>query len=129
LIQSLADFASWSGVSSHTIELTLIAFGITLPALATALIAAIKGEEDIATGTILGANIYSLLLAMTTSALIIPPKLINTVFWRDLPVLFSLMALLVFLNMHYKKELTAWHGGILLIIYCSYILSLVLKSI
>ena len=64
LVQSATEFARWAGMSSLTISLTIIAIGATLPGLATAIMAVLKGEEDIATGTILGSNIYSLLLIL-----------------------------------------------------------------
>ena len=101
----------------------------TLPGLATAIMAVLKGEEDIATGTILGSNIYSLLLILAfPKTYITPNKKSSTVLWRDMPVMLSLTLLLFFLNYQYKKKLSLWHGGILLIVYCSYIISLVIKA-
>jgi cation:H+ antiporter len=108
--------------------LTVIAFGTTLPELATAVTAALKGEEDIAIGTILGSNIYNLLLILAFPAIINPEKVSNVVLSRDMPVLISLTVLLFFLNYYYKKRLSPWHGGILILVYCSYIASMVIKA-
>ena len=128
LVQSATELATWFGMSHLTIELTLIAMSMTVPGLISALIAAIKGEEDLATGTILGANIYSLLLILVFPTIILPAKISNIILWHDLPVMLSLTLLLIFLNFYYKKQLSAWHGGILLIIYCSYVISLIIKA-
>lgn len=128
LIQSAAEIAGWSGMNQLTIDLTVIAIGTTLPALVTAITAILKGEEDIATGTILGANIYSLLLILAFPMIIMTSKISSTILWRDLPVMISLAVLLFFLNFQYKKKLSPWHGGILLSVYCSYLISLVIKA-
>ncbi len=128
LVQSATMLAIWAGMSQVTVGLTIIAIGATLPGLATAVTAALKGEEDIATGTILGANIYSLLLLLTFPTIITPAKISTTVLWRDMPVMLSLTVLLIFLNYQYKKKLALWHGGILLLVYCSYVISLIIKA-
>lgn len=128
IISSSVAIAQWFGISELTIGLTIIAFGTTLPELATSITAAFKGEEEIAIGTILGSNIYNLLLILVFPAIINPAKISNIVLWRDMPVLFALTVLLIFLNYHYKKKLSPWHGGILVLVYCSYIISLILKA-
>lgn len=128
LVQSATDLAVLSGMSELIVSLTLIAICATLPGLATAITAALKGEEDIATGTILGANIYSLLLVLAFPTMITPAKISSTILWRDMPVILSLTVLLFFLNYQYKKKLSPWHGGILLIVYCSYVISLFIKA-
>jgi len=127
-VQSATEIANWLGMSQLTVSLTIIAIGATLPGLVTAVTAVLKGEEDIATGTILGANIYSLILILAFPTLITPAKTSTTILWRDMPVMLSLIALLLFLNYQYKKKLSPWHGGILLIVYCRYIISLIIKA-
>jgi cation:H+ antiporter len=128
LVHSTTELAKWAGMNELTAGLTIVAMGTTLPSLATALTAALKGEEDIAVGTILGTNIYSLLLILAFPTIITPAKISTTILWRDLPIMLSLTVLLIFLNYQYKKKLSPWHGGILLIIYCSYVISLVIKA-
>lgn len=129
IVSSSVGIASWSGMSELTISLTIIAFGTTLPELATAITAALKGDEDIALGTILGSNIYNLLLILAFPALINPSKINTIVLRRDMPVLIALTLLLFFLNHHYKKNLSSWHGGILILVYVCYIVSVVIKAL
>jgi cation:H+ antiporter len=128
LVLSGAELARWSGVSQQIIGLSTIAIGATLPGLTSAITAVFKGEEDLAAGTILGVNIYNLLLILAFPTIITPAKISNTVLWRDMPVMLSLTLLLFFLNYQYKKKLSPWHGGILLVVYCSYIISLFIKT-
>ncbi|CEG56408.1 sodium:calcium antiporter [Legionella fallonii] len=128
LILSIAELAKKVGMNEYITGCTIIAMSATLPSLITAITAALKAEEDIAAGTILGSNIYSLLLILAFPTIIIPAKISTTVLWRDIPVMISLTILLIFLNYQYKKKLSFWHGGILLIVYCSYVISLVIKA-
>lgn len=127
-VTSAAELARWSGISELTIGLTILAIGTTLPELATSITAALKGEEDLAIGTILGSNIYNLLLILAFPALINPAKVNTSVLWRDMPMMMSLTLLFIFLNLYYKDKLSRWHGGILLLVYCSYIVSLVIRA-
>ena len=127
LLQSAIELAQWLGVNQLIVDLTIIAIGTTLPGLATAITAALKGDEDLASGTILGANFYSFLLILVFPAIITPAKISSTILWRDIPVMLSITLLLYFLNFIYKKKLSPWHGGILLIVYCSYVISLFIK--
>jgi len=128
LVMSAADIARWSGMSELTIGLTIMAIGTTLPELATAITAALKDEEEIAVGTILGSNLYNLLLILAFPAIINPAKISNTILWRDMPTMLALTLLLFFLSYQYKKKLSPWHGGILLLIYCSYLVSMAIKA-
>jgi cation:H+ antiporter len=127
LLNSTIEIAKGLGINQLMVNLTIIAIGTTLPSLVTAITAAIKGEEDLAAGTILGANFYSFLLILVFPIIITPAKISSTVLWRDIPVILSISLLLYFLNFQYKKELSPWHGGILLVIYGSYVLSLFIK--
>lgn len=127
-ILSITELTKKMGMNEYIIGFTVIALIATLPSLLTAITAVLKAEEDMAVGTILGSNIYSLLLVIAFPTIIVPAKVSTTVLWRDLPVMISLTILLLFLNYQYKKKLAVWHGGILLIVYCSYIISLVIKA-
>ena len=128
IVYSAIHFAEWAGVSPITTSLTIMAFGTTLPELVTALIAAFKGEEELAIGTILGSNIYNLLLVFAFPALVNPNKVSSVILWKGMPVLIGLTILLFFFNYYYKKRITSWHGGVLILIYCCYILSLFIKG-
>ena len=64
--------ASMLGMDDRLIGLTIVAFGTSLPELMTSVIAARKGNADIAVGNILGSNVFNILFVLGTVALISP---------------------------------------------------------
>ncbi len=128
IVTNAMELASWMNINALALGLTIQAIGTTLPELSTAVLAALKGEEDLAVGTILGSNIYNLLLILAFPALINPSKINTIILWRDMPIMLFLAIFLVFLNYNYKKSLSPWHGGVLVLVYCCYILSLIIKA-
>lgn len=71
-VNGAVELARVIGVSEAVIGLTIVAAGTSLPELATSIIAAIKKEEDIAIGNIIGSNIFNILAILGTSSLIAP---------------------------------------------------------
>ncbi len=65
---------------------------------------------------------------MVFPTLINPVKINRIIIWRDMPVMIALALLLFFLNTTYKKKLSPWHGGILLLIYVCYIASIIIRA-
>lgn len=72
LIDSAVSIAKSFGVSERVISVTLIAFGTSIPELATSIMAAIRKENDIAIGNVVGSNIFNILFVIGASALITP---------------------------------------------------------
>lgn len=66
------DIARNFGVSNSAIGLSLIAFGTSLPELATTMIAAIRRHADVAVGNVLGSNLFNLLGVMGITAMVTP---------------------------------------------------------
>ncbi len=128
IVTTLMNITEPLQLNELAVGLTIQAIGTTLPALSAAILAALKNEEDLAVGTILGSNIYNLLLILAFPALINPSKINTIILWRDMPIMIFLAFFLVFLNYNYKKSLSPWHGGILILVYCCYIFSLVIKT-
>ena len=60
------------GVSSELIGLTIVAVATSLPELVTSIIAARRGQPDIAVGNVVGSNLFNILLVMGTTAVISP---------------------------------------------------------
>lgn len=69
LIEGAVDVAEQCGISHEIIGLTMIAFGTSLPELATAVMASLKGHADVAIGNIIGSNIMNILLITGFTAL------------------------------------------------------------
>lgn len=69
LIEGAVDVAEQCGISHEIIGLTMIAFGTSLPELATAIMATLKGHADVAIGNVIGSNIMNILLITGFTAL------------------------------------------------------------
>jgi cation:H+ antiporter len=128
LVKSVIQIGHWFGITDLVMGLTIIAIGTTLPNIATSLIAAFKGQDDIAVGNILGSNMFNLLVVIAFPGIINPSAISHTVLWRDIPVMFVITFVLLLVNYHYKKKIERWHGGLLLLIYGCYMISLVFNA-
>ncbi|RPJ53044.1 MAG: sodium:calcium antiporter [Methanobacteriota archaeon] len=72
VVQGAVAIALRFGVSSFVIGVSLVAIGTSLPELATSLVAVIRGEAGISVGTVLGANLYTLLFQMGIGSFVRP---------------------------------------------------------
>ncbi len=81
------------GVSEAVIGLTLVAFGTSLPELATSVAAALKGAAEISVGNVLGSNVFNLGLIVGTAFTLRPARVPRFVILQDLPVLVVATAL------------------------------------
>ena len=72
LVEGAVSLARALGLSELVIGLTVVAVGTSLPELATSVMAAIKGERDIAVGNIVGSNIFNLLCVLGLASLVSP---------------------------------------------------------
>ena len=66
------NLAEAFGVSNAVIGLTVVAVGTSLPELATTIVAALKGESDIAVGNVVGSNLFNLLGILGIAAIVRP---------------------------------------------------------
>ena len=72
LVDAARYIAEYFGVSERIIGLTVVAIGTSLPELVTSVVAAVKGETDIAVGNIIGSNIFNILLVAGAASLFHP---------------------------------------------------------
>ncbi len=87
MVQGGIDLARKFGISEAVIGLTLVAFGTSLPELATSVTAALKGESEISIGNVLGSNIFNLGLVVGTAFTINPAAVPVFVIRQDIPFL------------------------------------------
>jgi cation:H+ antiporter len=87
LVDGAVALATGLGVSDLLIGLTVVAIGTSLPELVTSVLAAIRGERDIAVGNVVGSNIFNLLSVIGLTALIAPAGIAidETALGVDLP--------------------------------------------
>src|SRR5690606_30081283 len=76
LVEGAVALARALGLSELVIGLTIIAAGTSLPEVATSIIAAIKGERDIAVGNVVGSNIFNILSVLGLASLVSPTALV-----------------------------------------------------
>ena len=121
VITSAVQLAQVWGLSETVIGLTIVAVGTSLPELVTSVVAAYRGNADIAVGNIVGSNIFNIFLVLGVSALIRPIP-IGTVTIVDELMLVG-TGLILFMGMFIGKryELERWQGAILVGIYFAYI--------
>ncbi len=90
LVWGASNIAAAFGVSDLVIGLTIVALGTSLPELAAGIASALKGEDDIALGNIIGSNMYNLLAVLSLPGLIAPGTFAPEVLSRDIPVMMGL---------------------------------------
>ena len=113
-------------LSEAVIGLTIVAVGTSLPELATSLVAAARGEQDIAVGNVVGSNLFNMLGIMGIAPMIRPVSAagITPVDWGMLLV--STLLLVPF--MHTGRKVVRREGAVLLALYCAYIAFLAVNA-
>lgn len=119
-------FARLLQVSDAVIGLTLVAFGTCLPELATSIVAALRGEKDIAIGNVVGSNIFNIFANLGIAPLISPLRN-ATLSNVDLGALLFCSALLLPI-MRTGWRISRLEGVFLLLTYCAYTAWLVMQS-
>lgn len=97
LVWGAVNLATTLGISDLVIGLTVVAIGTSLPELAASVIAARRGEHDIAVGNVLGSNIFNLLAVMGLPGVIRPGAIPGAVLTRDFPIMIGLTLTFFFL--------------------------------
>lgn len=122
LVWGAVNLATAFGVSDLVIGLTIVAIGTSLPELAASLVAARKGEHDIAIGNVLGSNIFNLLAVMGLPGVIRPGAVPPEVLTRDFPVMIGLTLAFFFLAYGVGKpgRIGRLAGGLLLASFVAY---------
>ena len=119
-VNSATQIAQIAGLSEKFIAITIMAAGTSLPELATCVVAAAKGQGQLALGNVLGSNISNILLILGGSALINPLSF-DGITLMDLS-LFAVGPVLIFLSSmtFKKKELDRVEGAIFLCLEIAY---------
>ena len=129
LVTGAVSLAQALGLSELVIGLTIIAVGTSLPELATSLIAAWKGERDIAVGNIVGSNLFNLLAVLGLAGLASPENIAvaRSAIEFDFPVMMAVMVacLPVFFAGY---SINRWEGALFLGYYVAYTAYLIMQS-
>jgi len=122
LVWGAVEIAHGFGVSDLIIGLTIVAVGTSLPELASSVIAARKGEDDIALGNILGSNLFNTLAVVGIAGTIHPMAAGPEVFSRDILVMAVLTVSLFVFGYGFRGpgRINRFEGGALLAGYVGY---------
>jgi cation:H+ antiporter len=122
LVQAAMATARAYGVSELVIGVTIVAGGTSLPEVATSIVAAVRGERDIAVGNVVGSNIFNILAVLGASALASPSGVeVSAMALRtELPIMIavSVVCLPVFLT---GSRISRGEGAYFLLAYAGYI--------
>lgn len=119
VVRGAVRLAAEAGVSEAVIGLTVVAVGTSLPELATSVVAATRGEADLAVGNVVGSNMFNLLGILGASALVRPLAApgIDPVDWGVMIAAAGVLALFAATG----RRLTRAEGGVLLAGYAAYL--------
>jgi len=122
LVQGATTLAQLIGVSDALIGLTIIALGTSLPELAAAATCALKKQDDLAIGNILGSNMFNLLGVLGIAALIAPMSIDPDILIRDVSVMSALTVFLYLMvrEHHGPGTITRPGAALLLLAYLVY---------
>lgn len=131
VVESAVYIMTRLGVSEKFIGLTIVAFGTSLPELATSVVAAMRGEMDISIGNLVGSNVFNIMGVLGVASLVrpipIPGGFFESGLWIDyLVMLFT--SFLPWLLMRKTYTVTRKGGALLIACYGVYVAYLIIRA-
>ena len=129
LVDASITFAKALGVSDLVIGLTIVAAGTSMPEVATSILAAVRGERDIAVGNVVGSCVFNILGCIGLAGVVAPSGLpldgaiLNFDLWVMIAVAFATLP--VFIT---GREIARWEGVVFLGYYAAYVAYLILAA-
>ena len=122
LVEGAVHIARGLGVTDTVIGLTIVAFGTSMPELATAVTSAFRREHDLAIGNIIGSNMFNLLGVLGIAAVIRPVDVLPMILGRDFPVMFLLTGILFLMASDFRGpgRISRRSGAMLLTLFIGY---------
>jgi cation:H+ antiporter len=129
LVEGATRIATEAGIPEMVIGLTIVAVGTSLPELATTVIAAIRGQRDMAVGNAVGSSIFNIGGVLGVSSLLAPEGIpvAESAIRFDIPIMIAVsVALLPVIYTGY--EIRRWEGALFLGLYAAYMAYLLLNA-
>ncbi|MBT8056096.1 MAG: calcium/sodium antiporter [Gammaproteobacteria bacterium] len=122
LVEGAVFIARNLHVSEAVIGLTIIALGTSLPELAAALTSALRQEDDLAIGNVIGSNMFNILGVLGIAAIVEPIEIDALILRQDFPVMFLFTILLFFMayGLRGPGRINRRSGILLLVLFFSY---------
>jgi cation:H+ antiporter len=126
VVDSATFIAKAAKMDETLIGLTIVAIGTSLPELVTSVVAAIKKENDIAVGNVIGSNIFNIIFILGFSSILSPitvdmEAILDTVFAIGVTVLG-----LVFAGT--KLKVARWEGAVMVVLYVVYLAYIIMRA-
>jgi cation:H+ antiporter len=131
VVENAVKIMTILGVSEKFIGLTIVAFGTSLPELATSVVAALRGEMDISIGNLVGSNVFNIMSVLGAASLVRPIPIPGGFFESGLWIDYLVMLFTSFLPwLMMRKNLTVQRkdGVVLLFCYFGYLTYLIIKA-
>lgn len=129
LVTGAVEIAAAVGLSDLVIGLTVISIGTSLPEVATSVIAALRGERELAVGNVVGSNIFNVGAVMGVTAIVSPTgvPVADAAIRFDVPVMVA--AAIVLLPVIYTRStIERWEAALFLAYYVVYVAYLLLEA-
>ncbi|PKL40534.1 MAG: sodium:proton exchanger [Spirochaetae bacterium HGW-Spirochaetae-1] len=120
IVESSVELARLAGLTERVIGLTIVSVGTSLPELATSVVAARKGNVDLAIGNVVGSNIFNIFFILGISAVIHPVPLNSGASGDILINILAGIFLFLFIFTGKGRHIERFEGIFLLCIYVSY---------
>jgi cation:H+ antiporter len=129
LVWGAVEIARSFEVSDLIIGLTVVAVGTSLPELASSVMAARKGEHDIALGNILGSNLFNTLAVVGIAGMLRPMAVAPEIFSRDVLVMGILTLALFAIGYGFRGpgRINRFEGTALILCYIGYTAYLIIS--
>ncbi|MDZ4214523.1 MAG: calcium/sodium antiporter [Rhodocyclaceae bacterium] len=129
LVGAAVEVARAFGVSDLIIGLTVVAIGTSMPEIATSLVAAFRGERDIAVGNVVGSNVFNIFACMGVASMVSGGGIVVSEAARnfDLWVMFA-VALACLPIAISGREIARWEGALFVAYYLAYTAFLVMTA-
>ena len=122
-IDGATELARIIGVSELMIGLIVVAIGTSLPELCISLMAAFRGENELAVSNIVGSNIFNAFFVLGIGASLVDVPVSDITLTFHMPVMIVL-SILMFLMVWRRNEISKISGALLLAVYVGYVISM-----
>jgi len=128
LVGAATDIALALGVTERLIGLTIVAVGTSLPELMTSVVAARKGQPDLAVGNVVGSNIFNIFFILGVTSLIAPLPISTSVLLDMVFAIGCSLAVFLFLFIGKRSEIDRWQGALMVAVYIAYVGTLIVMG-
>ena len=126
VVDGASEIAIFLGMDPILVGLTIVAVGTSLPELVTSVVAAKKGENDIAVGNAIGSCLFNIVLILGVASMITPVPL-ELVYLVDVAVMI-LSVVLVFIFAFKSFKVNKWQGILLIAVYVGYLVYIIIRQ-